>query len=166
MKADVTIKQCLASGQSARENMMATDTAQKVLQLSDYAKRLGAARDRSYALAREVERSRGVLDLMAHHPDSDPELCQYATNALESLCENLVRLCALTDEASANAEALASLPIEYFSNETGTAGELDAAVTSLVEATSTAEAELVGLAQVVLEACEAVDEMCRPEEIG
>jgi hypothetical protein len=145
---------------------MAIDTAQQVMQLGDYAKRLSAARDRSYALAREVERSRGVLDFMAHDPASDPALCEYATKALELLCENLVRLCALTDEASANAEALASLPLKYFSNETGTAGELDAAVASLVEATTTAETELVELAQVVAEACEAVDEMRRPEQIG
>ncbi|MGV7244245.1 hypothetical protein [Caballeronia sp. M23-90] len=145
---------------------MAIDTAQQVMQLGDYAKRLSAARDRSYALAREVERSRGVLDFMAHDPASDPSLCEYATKALELLCENLVRLCALTDEASANAEALASLPLKYFSNETGTAGELDAAVASLVEATTTAETELVELAQVVAEACEAVDEMRRPEQIG
>jgi hypothetical protein len=93
---------------------MAIDTAQQVMQLGDYAKRLSAARDRSYALAREVERSRGVLDFMAHDPASDPALCEYATKALELLCENLVRLCALTDEASANAEALASLPLKYF----------------------------------------------------
>jgi len=146
--------------------MMATDTAQQVLQLGDYARRLGTARDRSYALAREVERSRGILDLMAHDPASDPALCECATQALELLCENLVRLCALTDEASANAEALASLPLKYFSSESGTAGELDAAVASLAEATSTAEEELVDLAQVVSEACEAVDEMRRPEQIG
>jgi hypothetical protein len=146
--------------------MMATDMAQRVLQLGDYAKRLGGARDRSYALAREIERARGVLDLMTGDPASDPALCEYATQALELLCENLVRFCALTDEASANAEALASLPLKYFSTETGTAGELDAAVASLAEATSTAETELDELAKVVSEACEAVDEMRRPAQIG
>lgn len=146
--------------------MMATNMAQQVSLLADYAQRLGAARDRSYALAREVERSRGVLDAMAADPAGDAALHACATQALELLCENLVRLCALTDEASANAEALASLPLTYFSNEAGTAAELDAAVVSLADATSTAETELVELAQVVLDACEAVDEMCRPAQMG
>ena len=58
------------------------------------------------------------------------------------------------------------VPLTYFSNEAGTAAELDAAVVSLADATSTAETELVELAQVVLDACEAVDEMCRPAQMG
>jgi methyl-accepting chemotaxis protein len=145
---------------------MSTDTAQRVLQLSDYAVRLAAARDRSYKLARDVEKSQGTLNVVAQDPASDVAVCECAARALESLCENLVRLCSLTDQASANAEALASLPLKFFSDHSGAAAELDAAVLSLADATETADAQLAELAQVVAEACEAVDEMQRPVRIG
>jgi hypothetical protein len=141
---------------------MSTDTAQRVLQLSDYAVRLAAARDRSYKLAREVEKSQGTLNLVAQDPASDSAVCERAAHALESLCENLVRLCALTDQASANAEALASLPLKFFTDYSTAAAELDAAVLSLADATVTADTQLAELALVVTEACEAVDEMRRP----
>ena len=145
---------------------MFSDTAQRVLQLSDYAVRLAAARDWSYALAREVEKSQATLNGVAQDPASDAALCRYAADALESLCENLVRLCALTDQASANAEALAALPLKFFSDNDGAAVDLEAAVLSLAEATLTAETQLAELAQVVAEACGAVNEMRRPAQIG
>ena len=145
---------------------MFTDTAQRVLQLGDYAARLAAARDRSYALAREVEKSQATLNGMAQDPASDSALCRYAADALESVCENLVRLCALTDQASANAQALAVLPVKFFTNNDGAAEDLAAATLSLAEATSTAETQLAELAQVVAEACGAVDEMRRSAQIG
>ena len=145
---------------------MSIDTAQQVLQLSGYALRLAAARDQSYKLAREVEKSQGALNLVAHDPATDSAVCEYAAGALESLCENLVRLCALTDQASENAEALASLPLKFFSDHSGAAAELDASVLSLADATATAETQLAELAQVVAEACEAVDEMRRPVRMG
>ena len=115
---------------------MFTDTAQRVLQLSDYAVRLAAARDRSYALAREVEKSQATLNGVAQDPASDAALCRYAADALESLCENLVRLCALTDQASSNAAALAALPLKFFSDNEGAAADLEAyaAVTQLTPA--------------------------------
>jgi hypothetical protein len=145
---------------------MLSDTAQRVLQLSDYAARLGAARDRSYALAREVEKSQATLNGVVQEPPGDAALCRYAADALESLCENLVRLCALTDQASANAAALAVLPVEFFTGNDGAAEDLEAAVLSLAEATSSAETQLAELAQVVTEACGAVDEMRRSAQIG
>jgi hypothetical protein len=145
---------------------MFIDTAQRVLQLGDYAARLAAARDRSYALAREVEKSQAMLNGVAQDPASDSALCRYAAGALESLCENLVRMCALTDQASANAEALAVLPVKFFTDNEGAAEDLEAAVLSLTEATSTAETQLAELAQVVAEACGAVDEMRRSVHIG
>jgi hypothetical protein len=145
---------------------MFIDTAQRVLQLGDYAVRLAATRDRSYALAREVEKSQAMLSEVAQDPASDAALCRYASDALESLCENLVRLCALTDQASANAEALAALPLKFFSDNKGATEDLEAAVLSLAEATSTAEIQLAELAQVVAEACGAVNEMRRPAQIG
>ena len=145
---------------------MSTDTAQRVLQLGDYAGRLATARDRSYGLARDVEKSQAALNVVAQDPASDAALCQYAADALESLCENLVRLCALTDQASANAEALAALPLKFFTDNEGAADDLEAAVLSLGEATSTAETQLAELAQVVAEACGAVNEMRRPAQIG
>ena len=145
---------------------MFTDTAQRVLQLSDYAVRLAAARDWSYALAREVEKSQAALNEVGQDAASDAALCRYAADALESLCENLVRLCALTDQASANAQALAALPLKFFSDNEGAADDLEAAVLSLAEATSTAETQLAELAQVVAEACGAVNEMRRPAQIG
>lgn len=145
---------------------MSTDTAERVLQLSDYGVRLAAARDRSYKLARDAERSKGVLNSVAHDPLSDAGVRECAREALESLCENLVRLCALTDQASLNAEALSSLPLKFFLTDSGTATELDAAVASLADATLTAESELTELARLVTHACEAVDTMRRPERIG
>jgi hypothetical protein len=107
-----------------------------------------------------------MLNFVALDPASDSAVCECAARALESLCENLVRLCALTDQASANAEALASLPLKFFVDHSGAAAELDAAVLSLADATETADAQIAELAQVVTEACEAVDEMRRPVRIG
>ena len=75
---------------------MAPELRQSVLAV------LAAARDRSYTLAREVEKSQDTLNLVAQDPASDSAVCKRAAHALESLCENLVRLCALTDQASAN----------------------------------------------------------------
>jgi hypothetical protein len=154
------------AGRTTQEKTMFTDTAQRVVQLGDYAARLGAARDRSYALAREVEKSQATLNEVAQEPPSDFALCRYAAEALASLCENLVRLCALTDQASANAEALAALPLKFFSDNDGASADLEAAVLSLAEATATAELQLAELAQVVAEACGAVQEMRRPAQIG
>src|ERR1700709_971721 len=97
--------------------MMFTDKAQQLPRLVDYAKRLGAARDRGYLLAREVERSRAVLDVLSQDPATDAELLECANQALEALNESLVRLCGLTDDAATNAEALSSLPLKFFSND-------------------------------------------------
>jgi len=131
----------------------------RVSQLRDYSGRLAAARDHSYSLAREVERAEVILGKLRRDPAVDPVVCEYATDSLESLCETLVRLCALTDQAAANAVALASLPTHYFDAHDEAASELDTAVASLIDATTTAETELGGLGRIVGEVCRAVDEM-------
>jgi hypothetical protein len=140
---------------------MSIHPAMPVTQLRDYSVRLAAARDRSYSLARQVEHALGTLNTLEEDPASDPTVCDYARQSLESLCETLVRLCSLTDQASDNAGALASLPTDSFGDDRAAASELDTAVSSVIDATVAAEVELSRLTQIVADVCEAVDEMAQ-----
>lgn len=139
--------------------MMLTDPAARVSQLRVCCTRLIRARDESYALARQVETSKLTLSAVARNPGSDPEICEQAAESLESLCEGLVRLCELTDQAATNADALASLPPSSFSTSDSAAAELNAAVDALLDATSAAESQLSELRQIVSETCGAIDNM-------
>jgi hypothetical protein len=138
--------------------MTAPDPTARLLQLQSCCKRLGAARDESYLLARQVEKTKATLSALSRHPDSDPEINEQAADALESLCESLVRLCALTDQAASNADALASLPASSFADENAFT-ELITAVDALLDATSAAETQLAELRGIVSDTCDAVEGM-------
>ncbi len=138
---------------------MSAQTAFPEAQLRDYSARLANARDRSYALARQVERATAALATLRELPSADPVVHEYASASLESLCETLVRLCAATDHASINAEALSTLPAYVFIGDKSASDELDTAVLSLIDATRAAEDELAGLGEIVVNVCGAIDEM-------
>lgn len=138
---------------------MSTQPAFPDAQLRDYSHRLASARDRSYSLARQVERAKAALATLRELPSADPVVHEYASASLESLCETLVRLCAATDQAALNADALAALPADCFIGDKTASAELDTALASLIDATCAAEDELAGLSEIVVNVCDAVDEM-------
>jgi hypothetical protein len=144
--------------------MTASDPSQRVRQLKSCGERLSSARDESYKLARQVEKAKATLAVLSRHPDSDPEICEQASDSLESLCESLVRLCALTDQAAGNAGALASLPASCFTGDDAAFAELNTAVDALIDATSAAEAQLAELRDIVSDTCDAVDDMAHDLE--
>jgi hypothetical protein len=139
--------------------MTLTDPSARVSQLRLCCNRLIRARDESYKLARQVETSKTTLSAVSRNPGSDPDVCEDAAGSLESLCESLVRLCALTDQAATNADALASLPLSSFSTSDSAFAELNAAVVALLEATSAAEGQLAELKEIVSDTCHAIDDM-------
>jgi hypothetical protein len=139
--------------------MMLNDPAARVAQLRVCCTRLIRARDESYQLARQVETSKITLSAVSRNPGSDPEICEQATDSLDSLCESLVRLCALTDQAATNADALASLPPSSFSTGDSAFAELNTAVDALLDATSAAETQLAELKEIVSDTCGAIEDM-------
>jgi hypothetical protein len=139
--------------------MTALNPAARIEQLKRCCDELGGARDESYQLARQVEKTKAVLAAFSRHPLSDPEICAQASASLESLCESLVRLCALTDQAATNASALASLPVSSFSDNDAAFAELNVAVDALLDATSAAQTQLTELRDIVADTRDAVDDM-------
>jgi hypothetical protein len=139
--------------------MMLTDPAARVSQLKVCCTRLIRARDESYKLARQVETSKTTLSAVSRNPGSDPDICEQAADSLDSLCESLVRLCALTDQAATNADALSSLPLSSFAARDSAFAELNTAVDALLDATSAAETQLTELKEIVSDTCGAIDEM-------
>jgi hypothetical protein len=139
--------------------MMLTDPAARVSQLRVCCTRLIRARDESYKLARQVETSKVTLSAVSRNPGSVHQVCEQAGESLESLCESLVRLCELTDQAATNADALASLPLASFSTSDSAFAELNSAVDALLDATSAAESQLTELKQIVSDTCGAIEDM-------
>jgi hypothetical protein len=141
--------------------MTALDLAARIEQPRRCCDQLGGARDESYQRARQVAKTKAVLAAFSRHPLSDPDTCEQASDSLESLCESLVRLCALTDQAATNASALASLPMSSYSDNGATFAELNVAVDALLDETSAAQAQLTELRGIVADTRDAVDDMIR-----